>query len=236
MVSKSSINGGGRSRAIKNALARPLDRATIPIDRVSGVSDVFFTFDDGPHPTYTMAVAETLEATGHRGTFFLTGANTERHPDVARRLVSGGHAVGSHSATHPRSRHSSASAVVRDYLRGHRAVQEAVGRSVPWFRPPYGAHDRRSSAASLLCRAQVVLWSCDSEDWRPEATAAAVMASVEAHLVAGAIVLFHDAIMDEPAAAERGHTVEAVGQLIERLGREGRRSLALGGDRPATGI
>ena len=46
---------------------------------------VAITFDDGPDPDWTPALLDTLKAEGVRATFFLIGANMEKHPDLVRR-------------------------------------------------------------------------------------------------------------------------------------------------------
>ena len=55
---------------------------------------IYLTFDDGPHPVHTTALLELLERHGARGSFFLTGKLAQEHPDVVRRILEGGHAIG----------------------------------------------------------------------------------------------------------------------------------------------
>lgn len=185
---------------------------------------MYFTFDDGPHPEFTPAIAAVLEDAGHRGTFFCTAAAARQHPTIVRRLVAAGHGVGSHSSTHRRSRGRSAVPVVWDYLKGHQQVRRVAQTDEVSFRPPYGIDDRRARVSAAVLRTPMFLWSCDSNDWRIGASAASVVATVTPALTPGAIVLFHDRIADEARAADRTHTVAAVTELVDTLHGQGMRS------------
>jgi peptidoglycan-N-acetylglucosamine deacetylase len=57
------------------------------------------TFDDGPSPS-TAAVLDILSREQVPATFFVLGANAERHPDAIRRMQAEGHAVGIHGMEH----------------------------------------------------------------------------------------------------------------------------------------
>lgn len=51
-------------------------------------------FHGGPDPKWTPRTLERLDAAGVKATFFVTGAQVTRHPDVARRIVAEGHRIG----------------------------------------------------------------------------------------------------------------------------------------------
>ncbi|SMD15692.1 glycosyltransferase [Lentzea albidocapillata] len=51
-------------------------------------------FHGGPDPKWTPRTLERLDAAGIKATFFVTGAQVTRHPDVARRIVAEGHRIG----------------------------------------------------------------------------------------------------------------------------------------------
>jgi len=56
---------------------------------------VALTFDDGPGDCAS-SILDVLAAHGAKATFFVTGENAERYPDVVRRIVGEGHALGNH--------------------------------------------------------------------------------------------------------------------------------------------
>ena len=47
---------------------------------------IALTFDDGPHPTYTIELLDGLKERGVQATFFVTGEHAELHPDVIKRM------------------------------------------------------------------------------------------------------------------------------------------------------
>lgn len=216
-----------RSRRMRQALRSRLDRVA-PRVRPAAVRgpgpSVYLTFDDGPSAGYTEAIAAALEARGFTGTFFFSGSSAVAHPEVVRRVAAGGHAVGSHSSTHPKSWVTGLPFVFRDYRRGHREVEAALGSRVRLFRPPYGTHDAAASLFSLTSRSKLVLWSCEAEDWLATIDAATIVGRIEPHLEPGAIVLLHDHIIDTPAAANRSETVRAVSMLADALVAKGLRA------------
>lgn len=48
---------------------------------------VTITIDDGPNPTYTPLVLDSLKAHGIKATFFVVVANALAHPDIVKRMV-----------------------------------------------------------------------------------------------------------------------------------------------------
>ena len=58
----------------------------------SGPADaVSITFDDGPDAKWTPQILDILKAKGVHATFFMIGANMEKHPKIVNRIVREGH-------------------------------------------------------------------------------------------------------------------------------------------------
>src|ERR1700730_17760845 len=57
---------------------------------------VALSFDDGPHPLFTLQVLEILRQQDTTATFFLIGERAIRHADVVSQIKAGGHEVGNH--------------------------------------------------------------------------------------------------------------------------------------------
>ena len=55
---------------------------------------IALTFDNGPDPEITPQILDILQQYNVRATFFMAGVNVEQQPDLARRIVAEGHAVG----------------------------------------------------------------------------------------------------------------------------------------------
>lgn len=123
------------------------------------------TFDDGPEPGPTEAVADELEAVGGRGTFFVIGEKVRRHPDLVRRLVVRGHQVGTHSMTHARCSRLKAEALRAEVVDSKKLIEDVTGREVSWFRPPFGALRQGQVERLREWGVGVVWWNVNPKDW-----------------------------------------------------------------------
>ena len=62
---------------------------------------VALSYDDsGPSPENTPELLEILASAGARATFFVVGAEVDRYPGLATRIVESGHELGNHSYSH----------------------------------------------------------------------------------------------------------------------------------------
>jgi len=184
---------GGVSLGVAYTLgAQALTRLRGVVRTGPPVPQVALTFDDGPHPVYTSRVLEILAEHGAGATFFLIGRHAEEHPELVRRILSEGHALGSHTYGHRHFWHLGPRATREEILRGHRVVEAISGGPVRFFRPPWGAVNL---AALAVCRKEglvPVLWSVRGEGyrWRPSWEEMARVVVRTAH--PGAIVNLHD--------------------------------------------
>lgn len=152
---------------------------------------VALTFDDGPDPRLTGAVLDTLARRGAPATFFVVAERARRHPDLLRRVVSGGHEIGLHGDRHVDHCELTFGEQLRALHRGRRTVEGVAGRPVRWFRPPYGRQEPETVVASRLNRMSCVLWSASAHDWEDKSIEAQ-LAQLRRGLRPGAIVLLHD--------------------------------------------
>jgi peptidoglycan/xylan/chitin deacetylase (PgdA/CDA1 family) len=163
---------------------------------------VALTFDaehpDRPHHGDTQtATIGALARDRVRATFFIQGRWAEAYPDLARRVATDGHLVGSHSFYHARMPLLRPGAFDVDVRSAERAITAAIGRSPrPWFRMPFGAG---ADQLGLIRRLQTlgyrhVGWHVTAREWqRRRSTHGAVEAVVDGVAAhgEGAIVLLH---------------------------------------------
>ena len=193
------------------------------------VSDgcVALTFDDGPHPHYTAAVLDVLAELGVRATFFCVGQNAQDHPQVIHRAISEGHAIGSHSMTHPHPAGIPAKRVADDYASGMQAVN-AVAGATSLFRPPHGYIGLRTAMTMRRTPLRPWLWTVDPEDWRPGATLGAIAAAA-GKAESGDVILMHDWVEQPwaPEALDRSATVDALPGIVRAVRGKGLRFITL---------
>ncbi|MCC6446184.1 MAG: polysaccharide deacetylase family protein [Armatimonadetes bacterium] len=169
------------------------------------------TFDDGPDPKTTPRILKALKAHHARATFFVVGEQGKLHPDILRRIALEGHAVESHSYSHPKN--PSPAEAVEELSRTEKIIQEAAGRLPTCFRPPYGKTHNAFAAAAARKGYALVLWTISSAD------SSHIEPGVIAHNVIftpnpGDIVLMHDGPGHRASAA-------AVEAILPRLRAEG---------------
>ncbi len=204
---------------IRHALAPVMPRAAdaIGVPRtMRGGSGVALTFDDGPHPEGTPAILEILSRARARATFFLVGEQVERRPELAARIRSEGHVVALHGHRHVLQLLLPRQAVAEDVRRGRRVIEDAVGFSPAYHRPPYGIYSPAGLAAARDAGLRPLLWSRWGKDWRKFTTPDRIAARVLRGIAAGDVILLHDADFYS-ARGSHERTAAALGQILETL-------------------
>jgi peptidoglycan-N-acetylglucosamine deacetylase len=180
---------------IRHLLA-PVNRdaaAALMLPRTLTATGVALTFDDGPHPEGTPAVLEVLARTGARATFFVIGEQVRRRPEMLARTVQAGHAVALHGDRHRLQLRLSAAAVAEDLARGVAAIEDAIGITPAWHRPPFGIYSPAGLRAVRSAGLDPLLWSRWGRDWRKWTTPGAIAARATRSVIGGDVILLHDA-------------------------------------------
>jgi peptidoglycan/xylan/chitin deacetylase (PgdA/CDA1 family) len=172
------------------------------------------TFDDGPHPVWTPATLDLLRRLDVRATFFLIGREVERHPEIVRRIVAEGHAVGGHSYDHTVITGQSAAELVADLARCRDSIGRAAGADTRLFRPPKG--EVSFGAIRTVCRAGFTLvhWSKTFSDYKQDGASALLGRIDRLGVQDRDILLFHD---------NNGQTIEALERAVPRWSEAGHR-------------
>jgi peptidoglycan-N-acetylglucosamine deacetylase len=152
---------------------------------------VYLTFDDGPVPGITDFVLDELGKREMRATFFMVGDNIRKHPDLARRVVEGGHSVGNHTQHHVKGFSLSSQDYLQDVARCQSQFQEIIGISPGIFRPPYGQLTN-GQLKSLLPDFQIYMWDVLSGDFDRKQSAEVCLAKTKKYTQNGSIIVFHD--------------------------------------------
>lgn len=157
--------------------------------------EVVLTFDDGPMPTVTRSILDTLDRYCTKATFFSVGRMALAYPSTVKNIIERGHTMGSHTWSHPLNlKRLSLDKANEEIEKGHAAVTMAAGQPVaPFFRFP-GLSDSGPMLKHLQGRGiasfTVDTVSNDSYISDPDRLLAGVLKELEARK--GGIVLFHD--------------------------------------------
>jgi peptidoglycan/xylan/chitin deacetylase (PgdA/CDA1 family) len=199
---------GRLSGRVATVVFRPAGSASAPLP-------VALTFDDGPWPGTTEQDLAILTRLRAPATFFVIGRQVQRQPELVRRELAAGMAVGTHSFSHPQRFDRLPVPRIREEIaRGLRTLAPLGVRPVG-FRPPGGAASPAVVAAAERLGHRTVLWSVDTVDWQAGVTAEQIVARVLATVRPGAIILLHD------GGGDRSATVAALPAIINGLRRTG---------------
>ncbi|MEP6956732.1 MAG: polysaccharide deacetylase family protein [Chthoniobacterales bacterium] len=102
--------------------------------------EVWLTLDDGPWPAHTGQLLDILEHYEARATFFLIGANAEKHPHLVTEILARGHALANHTHTHPVATFWCAGPgrIAREIDRCAETLRSLPERPAQFFRAPVG--------------------------------------------------------------------------------------------------
>lgn len=170
---------------------------------------VALTFDDGPDPVWTPLVLDALASAHASATFFVVTPLAERYPSILARMREEGHDVALHCTRHVRHDRMTQEEIAADVEQG----LLALGRSVRYWRTPWGLVTPATGQVARECALTLVGWTADTQDWRG-GSQEEMLNLVEGEVKQDSIVLMHDGV--GPGARRDGcaETVALVGPLI----------------------
>ncbi len=182
---------------------------------------VAITFDDGPGP-YTSRLLDELNKRGAKATFFCTGTNAQRYPELLKRIAAEGHQLANHTQNHKNLAKLSADGVKSEINTTRDMLVAAGGEGTYYIRPPYGNHN---ATVRENANAPIILWSVDPEDWKYR-NAATVSRNIMSTVRDGDIILLHDIHKTSVDAAidvvdkliKKGYECVTVSELLRRRG------------------
>jgi peptidoglycan-N-acetylglucosamine deacetylase len=191
---------------------------------------VALTFDDGPLE-WTRPILDVLERHGASATFFVIGRWVDATPDIAKDVTDRGHEIGNHTYNHPNLTMCDDQRIREELKRTNDAIGRACDLLPTQMRAPGGATDGRvTDAVRSVGFRDLIHWDVDPEDWRRNVRSASEIAdTVCGRVTAGDVVLLHDGLDPELAAAglSAQPTVDALASILARLSGEGFRFLAV---------
>ncbi len=196
---------------------------------------IALTYDDGPNPPYTGRILDVLERERVHATFFVVGRAVQAYPQVVRREVRDGDAIGNHSWDHSHLIVYPPSAVATSIQRTDAAIAAAARIHTRLFRPPFGARDWIVMRTAQRLGYTVVMWSEPlPRDW--EYPSAAQIAQRVLRVAGdGSIVVLHDGNRGQlcaqrnlnPHVCDRSADIAATRLVIEELKKRGYRFVTI---------
>jgi peptidoglycan/xylan/chitin deacetylase (PgdA/CDA1 family) len=168
---------------------------------------LYFTFDDGPHPTATPFVLEQLKQYEAKATFFCIGKNVVQYQDLYREILNDGHKVGNHTFNHLNGWKTNNETYFTNIFEAAKYIDSDL------FRPPYGrvtkfqasvltqfaASKRQFAARDKIVRNnfsptkfQIIMWTILSGDFDEKISPERCLQNVILNSKPGNIIVFHD--------------------------------------------
>jgi peptidoglycan/xylan/chitin deacetylase (PgdA/CDA1 family) len=161
----------------------------------AGNKELFLTFDDGPVSGPTDFVLEELKKFSVIATFFCIGDNIRKHPDVFRKIVEGGHAIGNHTYNHLNGWRTSPQEYIDNIKKFEQQLSIANCKQSTVFRPPYGKVTR--SQIKRLAHYKIIMWDVLSQDYNKNLSPEKCLQNTIEATRPGSIIVFHDSFKAE---------------------------------------
>ena len=177
------------------------------------------TYDDGPNDPYTWHMIEVLERHGVKATFFLIGQYVQQKPEIARALVAAGHAIGSHTFSHPNLIFEQVTELRSQLVQTRQAILDATGVETKIFRPPFGGRRPATLRTVRAFGLETVMWNVICYDWKAKSVEE-IVAHAERRIRGGDVILLHDG-SHVRMGVDRSCSVEATDRILSRYLGEG---------------
>lgn len=176
----------------------------------TSLHEIALTFDDGPHPIYTLQVLHILQEYGVKATFFCIGRQVLPYASIVAQVSRAGNVIADHTWDHFDLTRLSIAGMQWELNRTANAITLATGVRPVLFRPPYGFINATVKNVSTRLGLTPIMWNVDPNDWRLPGTDTIVQ-RVLANTGNGSVILMHD------GGGNRSQTVQALPQIIAGL-------------------
>ncbi|WP_431278371.1 polysaccharide deacetylase family protein [Leifsonia poae] len=154
------------------------------------------TYDDGPVAGSTDRILSVLADREATATFFVLLSRVRTDRGLLTAMVEAGHEIALHGVDHRDLTTLPLDGVRRRMRDGRRELEDAAGRPVRWFRPPYGHQTYRIWRAIHTAGMTPVLWGPTTWDSRGDVTQDERVAAAVREARPGTILLAHDNYAD----------------------------------------
>lgn len=127
---------------------------------------IYLTFDEGYENGYTESILDTLKEKKVKATFYVTLDYVKSSPDIVKRMIEEGHAVGNHTCNHPSLPDCSDEEIKAEIQTLEKYIESNLGGyKTTTVRPPKGEFSIRTADIAKQLGYKTVLWSFAYSDW-----------------------------------------------------------------------
>ncbi len=187
---------------------------------------IYLTFDAGYENGNLPKILDTLKKHNTPATFFVVGTFVASQPDLVKRMVDEGHAVGNHTWSHP---DMSKIASKEDFVKELGDVEEEFtsvtgAKMKKYYRPPQGKYSVENLQMAKDLGYHTFFWSLAYVDWQQDnqPSREEALNKLTSRIHPGAVVLLHTTsstnaeILDELITKweDMGYTIKPLDHLI----------------------
>lgn len=180
---------------------------------------IALTFDDGPDINFTPRILDILKQENIKSTFFIIGENSEKYPEVVKRIYDEWHILWNHSFSHPDISKIGHLRTDFELVSTERIIESITKHKTILWRPPYAEdiEPETPSQVQPLINSKALGYitvgmKIDPNDWMNPWVDMIVERVIEqVQSGRGNIVLLHD------AGSDRSETILALPILIKKL-------------------
>ena len=157
---------------------------------------IYLTFDDGPIPEITEWTLAQLKTHNAKATFFCIGDNIQKHPEIFKKVIENGHAIGNHTFNHLKGWETS----LEDYIENTKKCSETMvncqlnTEHCQLFRPPYGKIKPSQAKTLRKLGYKIIMWDIISMDFDQIISTEECLNNVLKNIESGSIIVFHDSV------------------------------------------
>lgn len=187
---------------------------------------IYLTFDCGYENGNTEPILDALKKHNAPGTFFVVGHFLESAPEMVKRMVAEGHAVGNHTYHHPDMARISDEVQFKKELESvSEKFKEIIGKDIEtYYRPPQGKYNINNLKMADKFGYKTFFWSLAYADWNQNSQPSreTAMSKLTERIHPGAVVLLHNTsktngeVLDDLLTKweEMGYTFKPLSHLI----------------------
>lgn len=185
-------------------------------------SSIYLTYDDGPDPEYTLALLDVLEQHNIKATFFVTGQQAEKYPEIVLKVFHAGHTIANHSYAHRNANDMTYAEIAKSYEETDSIIRAITGQASILFRAPFLSISDDSREFLCKTNSNSVGVDMSGRDWatqKPDEIMDNLFGELDNINVNDGVILLHDGGSGQ--SGTRQGTIEATQRLIPLLKKQG---------------